>query len=1029
MPAAGKPIHADAARRVTRWPAVPLMLSCSLLALRPEGAMAAAGYAVTAQPLGAALLDLARQAGRDVLFRPELVQGCQAPAVSGVNDFETAVARLIGGCHLRYRLGDGGAIELERQPVAATVLPAMSTGPAPEVLIIRAPARGIALPASGITGLTEVLSGDQMHEHADQTLAESLGRLAGVNVLVTSLQGDLGGIDRAARGEGQFAAVRGLDSAYSVTRLDGVAVAQSMPYSRAVQLSLLPPLAMEGVELTKTPDASDDGDATAGQFDLHLASALESGEHTRLLVQGNADQQSLELGRPGAGGLATLDIARQFGPDHSLGLALNAYYGRNRFASVEQSYQSTQFEYRITDASGHVPAGMDPANDLLPTSLNIQYSEGETRRWGGSLAGDWQPSDSFHAFAHVTVATADTDQEVYQMGFQGGRDATFLTRTALGDGLYETSSVKTQVHYWFETNPDTATLGTAQLGGDWRDGALTLSPRLFYTWGENGRPQHIEMSFWNPTTTTVAQGLSLSNRDGYPVITGPAGAQALARDVENLPVSNQGQITSLSSQQQRLGGALDGKLKLGPDAVLEAGFKITDSHRDSYRRDQEGQLVGGLGAVDAGTTVADLARVGLRAGTLATTLAGVYDYAFPLINADRLAALYKARDAGATWTADDWNANTLSGGERTVAAYAQARLTFGDWEVLPGFRAEFSDIDSTYWLSGNNGVPADGVNYGWNRSDSHFAALLPRVLARWQPDVQSTYRAAIWTSQSAPAPYQLAGNATVTQDGDGVLTITKGNPNLQAVDGVNFDLSGTWQWTGAGIGATGMGAEGGGHLELALFHKRLMHYLYDAGGNLAVDSSTSDQTTHLSIPANGGTAKLTGAELSLEQRLAVLAPALPSGIADVVSRFGVAGTLSWETTAVRLDNADLDTVERVQYAPRWLASLQLRYDQDRVHAALDYRWADDYVQSYGTASVSGGGVTMAGSALDTWVRPSRRLDFSTAYDAGGGLSARLTVRNLAGNLAYRTSIGRHSDAVLQTIDAGRSFELGLQQDF
>ncbi|WP_148293576.1 TonB-dependent receptor [Azospirillum sp. B4] len=999
-----------------------LAASCAVLPLLAAApTTAGTAFTVAEQPLGSALLDLARQSGRDVLFRPELVRGCRAGPLAGVTDFETALARLIGGCHLRYRLGEGGAIELERARPAAT--PTTAEFPAgatmPEVLIIGAPHHGVPPAGVGATPLTDSLTAAQLRERADRTLAESLGRLAGVNVLVTSLQGDLGGIDRAARGEGQFAAVRGLDSAYAVTRLDGVSVAQSMPYSRAVQLSLLPPLAMDGVELTKTPDAHDDGDATAGQFDLRLASALDGGEHTRLLVQGNLDERAAALGRSSGGGLATVDIARQFGRDHDLGLALTGYYGRNRFASVEQSYQSTQFEYRIVDANGQTPAGMDPARNLMATSLNVQYSEGETRRWGGSLAGDWQPSDTFRAFAHVTVATADTDQEVYQMGFQGGRDPSFITRVALGNGLYETRSVKTQVHYWFETNPDTATLGTAQLGADWHKGALTLSPRLFYTWGENGRPQHIELSFWNPTGTTVGQGLSLGSRDGYPTVAGPSAALALADAADGLPVSNRGQITSLSSRQDRLGGALDGKLALTPDTTLEAGVKITDSRRDSYRRDQEGQLVGGMGAVDAGTTVADLASVGLRAGTLTAPLAGIYDFTFPLIDADRLAQLYRQRNGTAAWTADTWNGNTLSGDERTVAAYAQVRLAGDGWELLPGFRAEYSDLTNRYWLSGNNGAPAGGVAYGWNENGSQFTALLPRVLASWRPDAHSTYRAAVWASQTAPSPYQLAGNATATQDSDGVVTITRGNPDLKAVDGLNFDLSGAWTWD---LAAGDGGAPGeNGRLELALFHKRLKNYLYDAGGSLAAGAATSDAQLRLSVPTNGGTAHLTGVELSADQGLGALA--------DSLRHFRLAGTLSWETTSVRLNNADLDAVERVQYAPRWLAGVQVRYDRAAVHLALDYRWADDYVQSYGTAFVSGGGVTMAGSALDTWVHPTRRLDLSAGYDAGGGLSARLTVRNLGDALAYRTSVGRHGDAVVQTIAAGRSYELSLQQEF
>lgn len=1027
----GRSPRAPRAPRDSLGPA--LALACCLLPQAQgraqggaQGGADGGGYTIAAQPLGPALLDLARQSGRDVLFRPEQVRGCLAAPVVGERDFEVALVRLIARCHLRHHLGAGGAIELERaapDPLRADV---PQEPPLPEVMVLGRPyeAAPIALPSPHAVGLVEGLSAAQIAQVPDQTVAETLGRLAGVNVMLTSLEGDLGGIDRAGRAEGQFAAVRGLGSAYTTTVLDGVPVAQSLPYSRGVQLSLIPSLALGAVSLTRTPAASDAGDATGGQFDLRLATAGQGHDHLRLSAQGEADERSLSLGRPGLGGLVALDASHRWGRDGALGVAVTGYYGRSRFASTEQTYQSGQFEYRLTGADGRPPAGMNPAADLLATSLNVQYAEGEVRRWGGSLAADWTPGERWSAYAHLTLATSDTNQSVYQMGFQGGRDPSFITRVPVGDGLYLTQSVKTQVHYWFETNPDTATLGTAQVGGQWRggDGAVTLSPRLFYAWGENSRPQHIEMSFWSPASTTVAQGLSLGTRGGLPVMLGPAAAAAMAADPDGLTVSNRGEITSLSSRDDRYGGGLDATARLSGDATLEMGAQVSLSHRASLRRDQEGQSAGGLGAVDAGATLGALADVGLRAGTLRARLSGVYDYAFPLIDADRLARLYAQRDATATWTADAWNGNTLDGTERVLAGYAQVRWRVGDVDLLPGLRTEVTDITNRYWLSGNNGVPSAGIAYGWNETDSHYLALLPRFLAHWQAPDGGSYRAAVWTSQNRPSPFQLAGNATTSVDADGVLTLTRGNPDLKPVDGVNVDLSGAWDWT-LGPGEGGAVAPFAGHLSVAVFHKRLFHYLYDAGPALAVGAGTTstDELTRVSIPTNGGTARLTGVEISADQAL--------GGLAAIFAPFTLGGTVSWETTAVRLNDPDLDPVEQVQNAPRWLAGLRLLYAQGGAHASLGYHWTDAYIQSYGTASVSGGGTVMAGSALDTWVRPSQRLDLRLGYDFASGLAVDVSVRNLAGALTYRTSVGRVSDAVVQTVDAGRTIKLTVRQDF
>lgn len=1003
---------------------------CAPLAVAPAAGQETGAYAIPAGDLGRALLELARQSGRNLLFDGTALRGRRSRAVAGIDDFATALRTLTEGSGVACHIAADGTVTVAPAAVSAPPpsVPAPSAGGArdaegggpQEVLVTgdRRAGRGdIALPPAV---LAEGLSAAQLRQVPDQNVAESLGRLLGVNVMMTSLQGDLGGIDRAARAEGQFTAIRGLGSAYNLTRIDGVAVAQSMPYGREVQLSLMPPAAVDGVVLRKTLDAAMDGDATGGIIDFHMPGAFDDGGAPRasLQAQGLLADRPLSYGRPGAGGMAQGLVSRVFGRDDSLGLAVSAYYGLRHFASSEQTYQQGQLEYRVTDASGQPPAGRDPAADLLLTSLNAQYSEGRTERHGLTAALDWRPDGPVSAYARMSWAYADTQQDVYQMGFQGGRDASFLSHTPLGGGLYLTGSTRTQLHYWFETNPDIAALGTAQLGGAWKSGALTVEPRLFYSWGRNDRPEHIELSFWSPTATTAAGGLDLAYRDGYPVPRLSDAAQSLLRGLSAFPVSNRGEVTSLMSHQDRGGGGVDVHYDLGTQGLtrVQAGVKLVDSQRRFSRRDQEGQNAGGLGAVDAGTSLGDLAGLGLRAGGLDSLLGGIYDYAVPLIDGQRFTALYDRRDHGLAWTPDAWNGNSLSGSEWVAAGYVQGRWLYGPLEIVPGVRLEASRIDSRYWLSGNNGVPVNGVAYGWNSSSSGYGALLPRLLVNYRPAADQVYRAALWTSYTRPSPYQLAGNATTAIDADGVVTVTRGNPALKPVRVLNADLSGEWGWR------TGPGAAGGdGHLELALFYKRLSDYLYDSGGNYNSVATTGNAYFQVSMPSNGGTAEIWGSELGVVQDLSFL-PSPFDGL-------GAGGSLSWETTGVRLGNPALATVEQVQNAPRWLAGLRLFYVRAGFTTTLNYRWVDAYIQQYGLLGTSAGGVAMNGSALDTWVRPARRLDLRTAYDVADGVEIAVGVRNLLGDIAYRSTVGRHGAAAPQTIDAGRDFTLSARLDY
>ena len=90
---------------------------------------------------------------------------------------------------------------------------------------------------------------------------------------------------------------------------------------------------------------------------------------------------------------------------------------------------------------------------------------------------------------------------------------------------------------------------------------------------------------------------------------------------------------------------------------------------------------------------------------------------------------------------------------------------------------------------------------------------------------------------------------------------------------------------------------------------------------------------------------------------------------------------------------------------------------------LSYRTASDYVQEYGIQlPLYGGSVSASGSALDTWVHPSGQLDLGAGILVGRS-TLRLSVRNMLDSPAYRSSIGRYSQTVPQTIIGGR--QLGI----
>ena len=88
------------------------------------GEAVASAIHIQAQPLGAALSQLAQQTSLQVFFSPQLVAGKQAPAVNGNLSPEQALRELLQGSGLNYQL-DGDAVTLTP---AATVSASDASG-------------------------------------------------------------------------------------------------------------------------------------------------------------------------------------------------------------------------------------------------------------------------------------------------------------------------------------------------------------------------------------------------------------------------------------------------------------------------------------------------------------------------------------------------------------------------------------------------------------------------------------------------------------------------------------------------------------------------------------------------------------------------------------------------------------------------------------------------------------------------------------------------------------------------------------
>ncbi len=1001
-------------------------------------AQAATQYTISREPLGDALSDLAQASGRNILFNPATVAGKMSTPVSNAGDFETALKTLIGNADVSYQIQPDGSVTVQPgrakpgQPAGHRTRTTSDETGAVKATVVTVEGHRLnkaAVDKLAATNTESVLDAEDIASAPDRNVAETLSRLPGVNVIYsvpsqTGPQGNgtnYGGLDTAARAEGEFVSLRAMDSEYNVNLINGVDVAEGMPFSREVELSLLPPLGVQSMVVSKTSSADMNGDAIGGTIDFRMPNAYDfKGPHFGAYFAAEDEDRGAQYGLNHNGFTAQLEGSKTFGDAGQFGLYVSGYYQDRNFANSEQTYQGGEVEYQVVTANKGVPQGVNPDQDLQLMSLNMQVATGETKRYGFVSSLDWHVSDNISAFVRGSYANSQTNETVYQLGMQGDRtdNGGFAVGQPIdgSSGLMRVVSTQTEMHYWVESNPSQDVLSTIQAGMKAQFGQLTVEPTLYYSYGQNAFPDHFEMTFYNraddpagnvanPAYQRVPVGLNLTYSNNYPIpVFTPAELSNLAQ-IGQWGDRNGGEVTDGQSWQKKSGGKVDFiyDVASGPLQFVKFGGNLESSNRYTSFRDFESDA-----AVASGT---QLDKSGLVSTTLSAIVPGVYNFAMPLVSPNAFWAAFDRNNGfNVAWTPDNYNGDTVKGTETLASAYVMANLKFNDTvEVIPGLRFEHTDVKDTYWISGNNGVDLGGVHYGWASSTSHFDEALPSVLVNWRPSANTVYRAAIWTSYTLPPFIELAGNTSTSVDSDGNVHISEGNPNLKAIQAVNFDLSGNWM------------NSSGGSASIAVYDKQLKNYIYNGGGNFTTVSAQTGAQTTISQPLNGGDGHIYGLEVDARQMF----PSLPG----FWSGFGVSGNATFQASQVNLKNPLLNPNERMQNAPDMLLNATLLYRKYGLTGDLSYHYASDYIEAYGLWGTTSFGSPFNSSSLDQWVHAHAQVDLNLAYALPHNVQLRFTATNLTNAITYYDTIGRHASAAPEIIDGGRTYQVGIRYNF
>lgn len=556
-----------------------------------------------------------------------------------------------------------------------------------------------------VSNTASVLTAEDLRYTAVHNIAEALGLMPGVSVISTGQY--FGGVDGAARGEGMFASVRGLNAEYNVNLINGVNVAQGVPYSRAVQLRLLPPSGLQTIVLNKTSTAAMDGDAIGGTIDYRTptAFAFPAQRGGSFSISGRVESRARDYGEDGGSGGAAGEWNGRFGDENQFGVYVSGYldardYVNSQYAGATAASNDGVWTFSRTKANGSIADGYDPQQTLRGTGLCAGYSQGQPRRFGGNVSLDWQVDPSLLLYARGTFARAFTEQNT---GYSQLIPRSVSYEPSGVSGVYTPNINSYAVRYWYETNPEMADLATFQFGAEKQIGDLTASPSLFYGFGHNDRPDHIEVSArtdqYSDRPSTFPYGapqLLTVDPDGYPRPELTPALRAAINNIAGLYIRRAGQLSKQYSGQGKGGAKLDLRrtFDAGPLQELQFGVKHVVGSREFTSRNWTNAYYGGY---------ARLADTGLIDAQYDSACPGKYDWSTVRLSNDALKKLINDRLTSSSFdtcgglAVNNLNCNTMRGTEAVSSAYLMATLRYGDVEVIPGLRYEHTAIRNTYW--------------------------------------------------------------------------------------------------------------------------------------------------------------------------------------------------------------------------------------------------------------------------------------------------------------------------------------------
>lgn len=596
--------------------------------------------------------------------------------------------------------------------------------------------------------IMNAVSEDKLKELPDVNAAEAIGRISGVSLI-------------RSQGEGQKVVIRGLDPKYSAITINGVKAPSNSSTDKSVDLSMISPDLLAGIEVYKSPTPDMDAEAVGGTVNLVIKKAPEEPKLNIKLSNGynimHKDMKDYNF---------SANYTRRFF-DNKLGIIIGGNLERvNRSSDGFDGRYSTA---QITNEDGELIDIVEPTSIALIDVTEIR------KRGGASINVDYSlknGSISVYSFYNVTNRDVLSKQNLYSPN--GATD--------------------TYTSYQLQSQEMKTSLFSNMLSGTHNLSIIKADWSLSYAKTINERPHDVDMQFRNinaydgalldRTTPNFNNWMNLADKDYN-----NSNLHKLYFNPNEVWEKNYTAAVNLEVPI-KLGEKISGSIKFG------GKYNSTDRLRDESQQSEEFYYLGTdkmNNAINAYPEAIKLNDKGLISMNNMIDdsyeeeefLKGDYEMINPL-SEDAVNKWYNSQKdlltEDRTVTVSDYDLN-----ETVTAGYIMAKLKFGkSLTIITGGRIESSDNTYNAFYStlsgfyGATGTIRDTTTY------QKYTEFFPHFHLKFEPVKWWDLRFSVAKTMARPDYEYVTPRTYVNANRN---EITAGRPDLKYMTSMNYDLS------------------------------------------------------------------------------------------------------------------------------------------------------------------------------------------------------------------------------------------------